>query len=187
MRRRLFHLAKRARADESLHAGSRASRGPSRLTGALRAKCETEECEATAKGYAWPETVGREVDQTMELSARDKRILADIECESALDDPHWVRRFERLGRGDGGGRRGWRRVGLGVLVLLVLAVWTAAVVIGALVLRPLLWAALAGLGAGLGTVLLRRRHVYGYWYRPRRRITRIPEQNPRGRTDGAES
>ena len=123
----------------------------------------------------------------MELSARDKRILADIECESALEDPHWVHRFERLGRGERTGRHGWRRVGLGVLVFLVLGVWTTAVVIGALLLRPLLWAALGGLAAGLAALLLRRRRVYGYWYRPRRRITRIPEQNPRGSTDGAES
>jgi len=69
----------------------------------------------------------------------------------------------------------------------VLAVWTAAVVLGALLLRPLLWAALAGPPAALAAVLLRRKRVYGYWYRPRRRITRIPEQNPRGRADGSES
>jgi Flp pilus assembly protein TadB len=120
----------------------------------------------------------------MELSARDKRILADIECESALDDPRWTRRFERLARG--GGRPGWRRVGAGALLVSALAVWLAAVVLGAVLLRPLLWAALAGFAAGAGAVLLRRKRVYGYWFRPRRRITRIPEQNPPGRADGSE-
>jgi Flp pilus assembly protein TadB len=123
----------------------------------------------------------------MELSARDKRILADIECESALDDPRWTRRFERLARGGDGRRHGRRRVGVGVLLVSALAVWTAAVVVGAVLLRPLLWAALAGFAAGAGAVLLRRRRVYGYWYRPHRRIPRIPEQNPPGRADGSES
>jgi Protein of unknown function (DUF3040) len=127
------------------------------------------------------------VDLTMELSARDKRILADIECESALDDPRWTRRFERLARGGGSGRHGWRRVGVGALLLLGLAAWIAAVVLGVILLRPLLWAALAGLVAGAGAALLRRKRVYGYWFRPRRRITRIPEQNPPGRADGSES
>ena len=132
----------------------------------------------------------------MELSARDKRILADIECESALDDPRWTRRFERLARGGSGGgsrsgggsssgRHGWRRVGVGALLVFSLAAWTTAVVVGAVLLRPLLWAALAGLVAGAGAVLLRSKRVYGYWYRPRRRIPRIPEQNPPGRTDGS--
>jgi Protein of unknown function (DUF3040) len=124
----------------------------------------------------------------MELSARDKRILADIECESALDDPRWTRRFERLARGGGGsGRPGARRVGVGALLVFSAAVWIAAVVLGAILLRPLLWAALAGLVAGTGAVLLRSRRVYGYWYRPRRRIPRIPQQNPPGRADGSES
>jgi hypothetical protein len=125
----------------------------------------------------------------MELSARDKRILADIECESALDDPRWTRRFERLARGgsssSSSGRHGWRRVGVGALLVLSAAVWIAAVVVGAVLLRPLLWAALAGFVAGAGAVLLRSRRVYGYWYRPRRRIPRIPQQNPPGRTDGS--
>jgi Protein of unknown function (DUF3040) len=122
----------------------------------------------------------------MELSARDKRILADIECESALDDPRWTRRFERLARGgSGSGRHGWRRVGVGALLVLSLAVWIAAVVLGAILLRPLLWAALAGFVAGAGAVLLRSKRVYGYWYRPRRRIPRIPQQNPPGRADGS--
>jgi hypothetical protein len=123
----------------------------------------------------------------MELSARDKRILADIECESALEDPHWVRRFELLGQPPSSGRRGWRRVGFGAMVLLVPAAWITAVVLGAVLLRPLLWAALAAGVAGLAALLLRRKRVYGYWYRPRRRISRIPRQNPPGRVDGSES
>ena len=62
------------------------------------------------------EEFGRKVDQTMELSARDKRILAEIECESALEDPTWVRRFERLG----GLGRGERRVRRTIVIALLL-------------------------------------------------------------------
>ena len=125
----------------------------------------------------------------MELSARDKRILADIECESALEDPRWVRRVERLARhGRGERTHGRRRVWLGALRLLALAIWLTAVVLGAVLLRPLLWAALAIGPASLAIMLLRRRRVYGYcWYRRRRRISRIPRQNPPGRIDGADS
>jgi hypothetical protein len=124
----------------------------------------------------------------MDLSARDKRILADIECESALEDPKWVRRFERLGRLRRGERR-IRRTAAGVLLLIC---WTAAVVLGAtLAPRPLLWAAL-GLGA-LGLALaapwwwLHRRSGRGRsgpWRRSRRRIARIPRQNGRPTTEG---
>ena len=126
----------------------------------------------------------------MELSARDKRILADIECESALEDPRWVRRFERLGglgRRESSGRHGWRRIRFGAMMLLVPVAWLTAVVLGALLLRPLLWAALAIGPATFAIALLRRKRVYGYWYRPRRRISRIPRQNPPGQIDGAEN
>lgn len=124
----------------------------------------------------------------MELSARDKRILADIECESALDDPRWVRRFERLGRHGGSPRHGWRRVVFGASAVLVPAAWVAAVVLGAVLLRPLLWAALALGAAGLVTLLLRRRgRGHGRWYRSRRRIPRIPRQSPPGQGDGSEN
>jgi hypothetical protein len=127
----------------------------------------------------------------MELSARDKRILADIECESALDDPRWVRRFERLGRHGGSARHGWRRVVFGAAAVLVPAAWITAVVLGAVLLRPLLWAALALGTAGLVTfaaMLLRRhRNIHGHWYRSRRRIPRIPRQSPPGRVDGSEN
>ena len=125
----------------------------------------------------------------MELSARDKRILADIECESSLDDPHWVRRFERLGRHGTAERRGMRRrrLGFGAMVALVLTAWVTGVVLGAILLRPVLWATLALGAAGLTALIMRRRRVYGYWYRPRPRISRIPRQNPPGRSDGAEN
>jgi hypothetical protein len=124
------------------------------------------------------------VDLTMELSARDKRILADIECASALDDPRWVHRFELLGR-DGEPRRGgWRLAGLYALLGVAFAAWIAALVLSALLFRPLLWGVL-GLGAaGLAALALRRKRVYGYWYRPSRRISRIPRQDPpSGRED----
>jgi len=120
----------------------------------------------------------------MELSARDKRILAEIECESAIEDPRWVRRFERLRRHGHGQRHGWRGLGFGALIL---AAWTAAVVVGAVLLRPLLWAALAAGAVGFAAWLLRRRRVYGYWYRPRRRISRIPEQGAPRRGERGES
>jgi hypothetical protein len=130
----------------------------------------------------------------MDLSARDKRILAEIECESALEDPKWVRRFERLGRLRHGERRIWRTIA-GVLLLIC---WTAAVVLGATVApRPLLWAAL-GLGV-LGLALaapwwwrqrLRHRRARGRsgpWRRSRRRIARIPRQNDRPSEGGGVS
>jgi len=122
----------------------------------------------------------------MELSARDKRILADIECESAIEDPRWARRFERLGRHGNGERSGWRRLGFGAMIALVPMVWITGVVLGAVLLRPLLWAVLAVGALGLTALIMRRRRVYGHWYRPRRRISRIPRQNPPGRRDGAE-
>jgi hypothetical protein len=112
----------------------------------------------------------------MELSARDKRILAEIECESALEDPNWVQRFERLG----GLRRGERRVWRRLAVALVLLGWIAAVVLGATVApRPVLWAA-GGLGVlGLVQAALWRRRGRGPWRRSRRRIPRIPRQSDR--------
>jgi len=122
----------------------------------------------------------------MELSARDKRILADIECESAVEDPRWARRFERLVRRGTGERSGWRRLGLGAMIALVPMAWITGVVLGAVLLRPLLWAVLAVGALGLTALIMRRRRVYGYWYGPRRRISRIPRQNPPGRGDGAE-
>lgn len=122
----------------------------------------------------------------MELSARDKRILADIECESAIEDPRWARRFERLGRHGTGERGGWRRLGFGALIVLVPAAWITGVVLGALLLRPLLWAVLAAGALGLTALIMRRRRVYEHWYRRRHRISRIPRQSPPGRGDGAE-
>lgn len=107
----------------------------------------------------------------MELSARDKRILAEIECGSELEDPKWVRRFERLSALRRTRRGLGRTAGRGVLVL----AWTAAVVLGATIApRPLLWTML-GLGAFLGvlgTVLRRRRGPL----RSHRRIARVPRQ-----------
>lgn len=118
----------------------------------------------------------------MELSARDKRILAEIECESALEDPRWVRAFERLGRPAAAPRSRWlRRVGLVAATL----AWTALLVLGAVLgVRQLLWAALgvAVLGFTILMVVRRRVHGYWYWYRPRRRISRIPRQSGGGRT-----
>ena len=116
----------------------------------------------------------------MELSARDKRILADIECASAIEDPSWVHRFERLGQHGEDRRHGWARVGFYAVAGTVFAVWVAALVICAVLFRPLLWGVL-GLGAvGLAALALRRRHVSGHWYRPNRRISRIPRQGPPG-------
>jgi Protein of unknown function (DUF3040) len=117
----------------------------------------------------------------MELSSRDKRILAEIECESALEDPKWVRRLERLGR-DRRERRGLLRR---LWPASVTAVWVAAVVLGCSIApRWLLWAAL-GLGvlAALHLLVRRRRRRQGP-RAPRRRIPRIPRQGePRGEGD----
>ena len=116
----------------------------------------------------------------MELSARDKRILADIECAAAVEDPRWVHRFERLVQHGEGRRHGWARVGFYALTGVVFVAWVAAIVVSALLFRPLLWGVL-GLGvAGLAALALRRKHVSGYWYRPSRRISRIPRQDPPG-------
>lgn len=109
----------------------------------------------------------------MELSSRDKRILAEIECGSVLQDPRWVRRLERIGRrGPDARRRILRRVCLAA----VLCGWVAAVVLGCtLALRPLLWAALGLGGLAAAQLLLWRRRGHG----PRshgRRISRIPRQ-----------
>ena len=119
----------------------------------------------------------------MELSARDKRILADIECESALDDPKWTRHFERLGRHGTRPPQRWRRLGLAALLA---AAWLAAVIAGALFLRPMLWAALAIVVVAHGAWSARRRRVYGYWFRRRRLVSRIPHQRGArgGRGDG---
>ena len=108
----------------------------------------------------------------MDLSARDKRILAEIECGSALEDPKWVRRFERFARHGETGRHAVRPVAISVLLL----AWAAAVVLGATVWpRPVLWAAL-GLGLlGLVQTALWRRRCHGP-FAGRRRISRIPRQ-----------
>lgn len=117
----------------------------------------------------------------MELSARDKRILADIACASALEDPKWTRRFERLSRRPGSRSRPrptWRRH---VLAALALTLWCALAVIGATVMLPLLWAALAFAALASSAWTARRRRIYGYWFpRRRRRIARIPRQGERG-------
>jgi hypothetical protein len=114
----------------------------------------------------------------MELSSRDKRILAEIECESALEDPRWVRRLERLGRDRADRRRMLRRCALATAV----AAWAAAVVLGCSIApRPLLWAAL-GLGAVAAVCLplLRRRRRLRGPRTARRRIPRIPRQGGHG-------
>lgn len=120
----------------------------------------------------------------MELSARDKRILAEIECESALEDPRWVRAFERLARPAAAPLSRWlRRTGLIAATL----AWTTLAVLGAVLgVRPLLWTALgvAVLGFTILMVVRRRVHGYWYWFRPRRRISRIPRQSGSGRTAG---
>jgi hypothetical protein len=116
----------------------------------------------------------------MELSSRDKRILAEIECGSVLQDPKWVRRLERIGRRDHDARgRMLRRVGLAV----ALSGWVAAVVLGcSLPLWPLLWAALGLGGLAVAQLLLWRRR--GRVPRSHgRRISRIPRQGER-RDDG---
>lgn len=110
----------------------------------------------------------------MELSSRDKRILAEIECESALEDPKWVRRLERLGR-DRAERRGLLRR---VWPAFAVAVWAAAVVLGCSIApRPLLWVAL-GLGAAAALYLPLHRRRRGP-RAARRRIPRIPRQGER--------
>jgi hypothetical protein len=110
----------------------------------------------------------------MDLSSRDKRILAEIECGSALEDPKWVRRFERVARRGESNPPVVRRAAISVLLL----AWTAAVVLGATVWpRPVLWAAL-GLGLlGLAQIALWRRRSRGPFAGRRRRIPRIPRQN----------
>jgi hypothetical protein len=118
----------------------------------------------------------------MELSARDKRILAEIECESALEDPRWARRFERLGRLGVRTRPRWRRRLTGALIA---ALWLTVVIAAAMLpIWPLFGAAL---GAGLGGYLswkLRHRRVYAYWFRRQRRISRIPRQDARDNGEG---
>lgn len=118
----------------------------------------------------------------MELSARDKRILAEIECESALEDPKWARRYERLERLGIRRRPGWRRrVAAGLLAL----AWAALVVVaGVLPLWPLFCAALGAGLAGCAAWKLRHRRVYGYWFRRRHRISRIPRQDARDNGEG---
>ena len=115
----------------------------------------------------------------MELSSRDRRILAEIECGSALEAPRWVRRLERLGDDRGARRRVLRHVAAAVAA----AAWVAAVVLGcSSTLRPLLWAALClgGLAAARFVLLLRRRRRRGPRSH-RRLIPRIPRQE---RSDG---
>lgn len=118
----------------------------------------------------------------MELSARDKRILAEIECGSALEDPRWARRFERLGRFGGRNRPRWRRHLTGGLIV---ASWLALVIVaGALPIWPLFGAVL---GAGIGGYLswkTRHKRVYGYWFHRRHRISRIPRQDARDNGEG---
>jgi hypothetical protein len=110
----------------------------------------------------------------MELSSRDKRILAEIECGSALEDPKWVRRFERIGRPHRGEPRMWRRAACVVLLLC----WAATVALGATVApRPVLWAALGLAVLGLAQAALWHRRGRGPWRRSARRIPRIPRQN----------
>lgn len=124
----------------------------------------------------------------MELSARDKRILAEIECESALEDPKWVRGFERLGRPSRKPRHKWpRRAAFGAAAL----AWAALLILGAVLGTPqLLWAALAFAVLAITILTVRRRrvhgywygwHRYGHWYRRRRRISRIPRPRQGGR------
>lgn len=117
----------------------------------------------------------------MELSARDKRILAEIECGSELEDPKWVRRLERLSALRRARRGLGRKAALAALVL----AWAAAVVLGATIApRPLLWTMLAA-GAFFGVLgaVLRRRQGPR---RSRRRIARVPRQNGRAAEGGDE-
>lgn len=109
----------------------------------------------------------------MELSARDKRILAEIECESALEDPRWVRRFERLGALRRA-HKTWHLLLGGALLL----GWIAALVLGATIApRPLLGAAV-GVGAVCCVSLAALWRRRGPWRRSRR-IPRIPRQQGR--------
>lgn len=111
----------------------------------------------------------------MELSSRDKRILAEIECESALEDPKWVRRLERIGRDRADRRRILRRTALAV----ALCAWVAILVLGCFEpLRPLLWAGL-GLGLLAAAQLLVWRHRERGLRSRRRLIPRIPRQGER--------
>ena len=142
----------------------------------------------------------------MELSARDKRILAEIECASALEDPKWARRLERLThhspadprpRGRTRGRASRRAVRssarirsrspLTIPARLLLTVlwlaWIAALVVGVTLLHPMLWAALAIGGASYAAWLTRRRRIFGHWFRHPRRISRIPRQAAPGHGD----
>lgn len=109
----------------------------------------------------------------MELSSRDKRILAEIECGSALEDPRWVRRYERLGALRRA-HKTWHLL-LGGLLLLG---WLAALVLGATIApRPLLGSAIGvGVVGCVGLAVLWRRR--GPWRRSRR-IPRIPRQQGR--------
>ena len=114
----------------------------------------------------------------MELSSRDKRILADIECESAIEDPKWARRFERLTRIGIHTRPGWRRR---LAAALTAAAWTALVIVaGVLAIWWLFAAALAAGLVGYAGWKLRHKRFYGYWFRRRHRISRIPKQSARG-------
>lgn len=117
----------------------------------------------------------------MELSSRDKRILAEIECGAVLQDPKWVRRLERLGRRDHDARRRiLRRGGLAA----ALTAWVAAVVLAcSLAPRPLLWAALGLAGLAAAQLLLWRRRRRGSRSHGRR-ISRIPRQGEPGDDDG---
>ena len=113
----------------------------------------------------------------MELSARDKRILTEIECESALEDPKWARRFERLGLRGTRPRASRRRRLAGVFLA---AVWLAAIMVGAMALPPMLVLALVCGVVGCVAWSARRRRIHGFWFRRRRLITRIPRQDRRG-------
>ena len=114
----------------------------------------------------------------MELSSRDKRILADIECESAIEDPQWARRFERLGRVGIHTRPGWKRRVLGAITAVA---WVVLVIVAGVL--PIWWlfgVALGAGAAGYGLWKLRHKRFYGYWFRRRHRISRIPQQGARG-------
>jgi hypothetical protein len=118
----------------------------------------------------------------MELSARDKRILAEIECECAVQDPKWARRYERLGRLGIRTRPGWRRR---LAATVITAAWAVAVIVaGVLGLWPLFGAALGAGILGYAAWKLRHKRFYGYWFRRRHRIPRIPRQNARDNGEG---
>jgi hypothetical protein len=117
----------------------------------------------------------------MELSSRDKRILAEIECESALEDPKWVRRLERLACGDEAARR---RILPHIGLAVALSAWVAAVVLGSVfTLRPVLWAALGLGGLVAAHLLLWRRRRRGLRSHDRL-ISRIPRQSDRRDDEG---